>query len=940
VKTSKQKGLRTKSGRRAQQATAGCAIFLMSGAGVALAQDQDQATENIGEVVVTGIRKSIQDSIGAKKSEMSIVEVVSAEDIGKLPDSSIAESIARLPGIAAQRTNGRAQTLSIRGLGPDFTVTTFNGREQATTNDNRTVEFDQYPSELVTQVKIYKTPDAGMAYQGIAGTTDISTVHPLAYDGRRTVITYRREQNEQEANIPGLTRNGNRGNFTYIDQFMDNTLGVAFGVAYNKSPYQAQTKEPWGYADIDGDGPRTDVILGGDKSGVQSSYYERTGFLGVVEYRPNDNVHMLLDAYHSDFKELQTIQRVEYGTIWANPSTPVTNEGEIVDGRIQSGTFNNVPFVVIENYNNDRDATVDSIGLNTDIRINDQWGLNADLSYSHVERDDLRLESTAGNGTLNDPDFLPQQDTVTFTTGPDGRSYLTPTLNYGDYGLVFLTDPGAWGGGERRSGFVGHPEIEDEIKAIRLTAKRSFEGPVSEVSFGVNYADRTKEKDPFQSLLYLPGDVSHVAVPEDYRTGVANGAFFGLPGGVIGYDAIGLWNSGFWQPINAAVDPNASPGDRIYDVTNAWRVNEKLTTVFVKLNLDLEVGGLPLRGNIGVQNITADQSSRVGYVNGNTNGVPVLDVSYRNEGAKYDDILPSLNLALDLPHDQKVRLGAAVTVARPRMDEMGGGSGYTVTPDTGTPTEGPNGELLYWTRNSGGNPELKPWKANTYDLSWEKYFGDNQGYVSLAAYYKDLKTYIVQETFLFDFTGFELPTGAYTQADANRFGAATRRVNGSGGYIKGIEATVSLPFATFSEKLDGFGLIVSAAKNDSSIRINGVDTPVPGLSTRVVNSTLYYERGGFSARVSNRDRGEFVGEVPAFDATLTLNNVAAESILDAQVGYEFREGSRLEGLSVNLQGTNLTDEPFALTQVGAPTDQIIKYQKYGAIYSLALTYKF
>jgi iron complex outermembrane receptor protein len=564
--------------------------------------------------------------------------------------------------------------------------------------------------------------------------------------------------------------------------------------------------------------------------------------------------------------------------------------------------------------------------------------LNFDLSYSHVERDDLRLESTAGNGTRNDPLFQPQADTVTLTTGPDGRSYTTPTLNYGDYGLVFLTDPGGWGGGARRSGFVGHPEIEDEIKAVRLMAKRTFEGPLSAVSFGVNYADREKSKDPFQSLLYLPGNVSHAAVPEQFRTGVANGDFFGLPNGVIGYDAIGLWHSGFWQPINAANDPNASPGDRIYDVTNAWTVNEKLTTAYVKLDLDLHVGELPLRGNIGVQSVTADQSSLVGYVNGDTNGVPVLDVTYRNEGAKYTDVLPSLNLALELPHDQKVRLGAAVTVARPRMDELGGGNGYTVVSDTATPIN-EAGTLYYWQRNGGGNPKLRPWKANTFDLSWEKYFGDNQGYVSLAAYYKDLKTYIVQESFLFDFTGFELPTGAYTQADQRRLGVATHRVNGSGGWIKGLEATVSLPFATFSDKLDGFGLIVSAAKNDSSLVINGEETPVPGLSTRVVNSTLYFEKNGFSARVSNRDRGRFVGEVPAFDATLTLNSVAPESILDAQVGYEWRAGP-LEGLSVNLQGTNLTDEPFALTNVGAPSVNLIKYQKYGANYSLALTYRF
>ena len=166
---------------------AGCAIFLMAGG----AARRRPRPGNRAPPLPTHPRgrrhrhprESIQDSIG-KKNESSIVEVVSAEDIGKLPDASIAESIARLPGIAAQRTNGRAQTLSIRGLGPDFTVTTFNGREQASTNDNRTVEFDQYPSELVTQVKIYKTPDAGMVYQGIAGTTDIPTVHPLSYNAQ------------------------------------------------------------------------------------------------------------------------------------------------------------------------------------------------------------------------------------------------------------------------------------------------------------------------------------------------------------------------------------------------------------------------------------------------------------------------------------------------------------------------------------------------------------------------------------------------------------------------------------------------------------------------------------------------------------------------------------------------------------------------------------
>ena len=407
------------------------AILLAASAGVAQAQDQAAAAgdDAMEEVVVSGIRKSIEDSIAAKKDNSSIVEVVSAEDIGKLPDASIAEAIARLPGIAAQRTNGRAQTLSIRGLGPDFTVTTFNGREQASTNDNRTVEFDQYPSELVTQVKIYKTPDAGMAYQGIAGTTDIATVHPLAYSDRKFAVGYKREMDEQSANIPGLPDAGDRVNLTYIDQFRDNTIGVAFGAAYNKTPYQAQTREPWGYPDFDDNGPRTDLIIGGDKDGVKSAFYERTSFMGVLEFKPNDQLTMLLDAYHSDFNEVQTIQRMEYGLKWAGAT--LNQEGPVENGRIQSADYT-VPFVVIENYNNDRNAKVDSIGLNTKFDVNEDWGLEADLSWSNVDRNDLRLESTAGNGTPTDPNLLPQPDNVSFTTESNGITNLTPTLDYSD----------------------------------------------------------------------------------------------------------------------------------------------------------------------------------------------------------------------------------------------------------------------------------------------------------------------------------------------------------------------------------------------------------------------------------------------------------------------------------------------------------------------------
>lgn len=922
----------------------GVAILLMAVPGATQAQTAAQtaaakSADEIQEITVTGIRKGIEDAISAKKDSSSIIEAISAEDIGKLPDSSIAESIARLPGLAGQRTNGRAQTLSIRGLGPDFTVTTFNGREQASTNDNRTVEFDQYPSELVSQVKVYKTPNAGMAYQGIAGTTDIETIHPLAFGHRAIAATYRREKDGQKLNVPSLPESGDRANVNYIDQFMENTVGVAFGAAFNKSPYQAQTREPWGYADLPGGLPGQKVI-GGDKDGFQSSYYERMAFLGVVEYKPNENLHMVFDGYHSNFKELQTIRRMEYGLVWAGAT--LSTRGPIAGNRMVSGTFTNVPFLVVENYNNDTHAKLDSLGWNTDYKITDNWTANADLSWSHVKRNNLRLESTAGTGAGADPTFKPLPETVNFTTGDAGVTHLTTMQNYGNYNSTFLTDPGGWGGGPTRAGYVGSPTVKDELKAIRLAVDRKLSfGGLSDVSFGVNYAERTKSKLQFQSELKLQGGVSHAIVPDAYRTGLTNTSFFGNPYGMIGYDAIGLYHSGFFTTTDALVDPAANSGDRFSDASNTWQIKEKLTTPYLKFDVDTSFFGMALTGNFGVQAQHADQLAHIAFVQDINPVTKAVNYTIVPRGAKYTDVLPSLNLSLTVADDVHVRFAAATTVARPRMDDMAGGSNLNVVSDTNVPYNA-NGHFYYWNQNGGGNPALRPWKADAFDLSVEKYFS-RKGYMSIALYHKRLKDYIFNGSSLQDFTGVALPTDptqTYVLANANRLGVSTVRINGHGGYIEGLELAASVPGEIFTSVLDGFGLIVSGAWNTSAVNPTGRGVePVPGLSSKVINSTLYFEKWGFSARISDRYRGAFVGEVPAFDASLVKNTVHSESILDAQLGYEFQEGP-VKGLSVNLSGTNLTDAPFALTNVGDPPLNVIKYEKYGAIYAVSITYKF
>jgi len=183
----------------------------------AAAKKKADEAKNMDTVVVTGIRGGIERAIDIKKDSTSIVEALSAEDIGKLPDVSIAESIARLPGVAAQRVAGRAQVISVRGLSPDFSTTLLNGREMVSTGDNRSVEFDQYPSELMAGVTIYKTPDAMLVGQGLSGTMDMRTVRPLDYD--KTVIAISgRVQRNSLGSAADADATGNRFNVSYIGQ--------------------------------------------------------------------------------------------------------------------------------------------------------------------------------------------------------------------------------------------------------------------------------------------------------------------------------------------------------------------------------------------------------------------------------------------------------------------------------------------------------------------------------------------------------------------------------------------------------------------------------------------------------------------------------------------------------------------------------------------------
>lgn len=853
---------------------------------------------------VTGFAASQTAAIEAKRLQPVIVEAVVAEDIGKLPDTSIAETLSRLPGITSQRVNGRSQELVIRGFNGDFTSTLLNGREQVSAGSSRSVEFDQYPAELLSGAIVFKTGDAASPAQGIAGTVDLRTVRPLAQGGRVLAFNAFYETVDMDELNAGSTSDGHRVSASYIDQFSDGKFGLALGVSLTSKPGQGKQWNAWGYPDAS-DGNK---VLGGAKPFVRSSELDRDGYMAVFQYRPSTSLNITVDTYYSDFKETQQLRGIELPFYW---SSATLQPGYTVDnGLITNSTFNNV-FGVIRNDIAVKNAKIYAAGLNVEFGDGNGWDTAFDLSYSYVDRDETVFESYSGTGSSQSG--LADSVQVDLTSGTG--AVFTPTIDYTNPANLVLTSPQGWGNNVVPGGQLGYlkePVSEDELTQVKLTTGRFLNGFLrvfDRFDTGINMTRRTKYDKEAGS--YIAGANGATELPFPATIGVTDLSFIGIPG-MASYDPIAVLNSGAYDIIT---NPNA-------DVQSAdWDVEETITTAFVKFGIDTKVANKVLTGNLGLQLVHADQSTSGIAATGVGNAVVATPVT---GGADYYDWLPSLNLNLQLTPNDYLRFSAARQLARQPMRDMRSGTDYSIN----------ESEVIQITA-SGGNPALEPWRSNSFDLSYEHYLDGDRGYVSVTGFYKDLRSYTYNQTSAFDFSDY--PIG-----NLNPNGTVTIPQNGSGGFMKGVELTASLSGNLLTEALDGFGMVATISFTDSSISpdLNNPDVSLPGLSDRVYSLTFYYEKHGFGARISNRYRSEYRGDINTFGPrSEEFRTIAEESVWDAQLSYAFSDQSPMAGWSAIFQVYNITDEPLSAYE-GNDTRLVRDYQTYGTSYALGISYKY
>ncbi|MCX7512276.1 TonB-dependent receptor [Frateuria sp. STR12] len=909
-------------------------------------QDASKKARQLGTVEVSGFVSSIQNSTALKRNSNAIVEAVSAEQIGKLPGVSIADTLGRLPGLAVQSVSGRPQVVSIHGLGPDFSTALVNGSQQVSTSNNRDVQFDQYPSSWFDNVVVHLSPSADLIGQGLSGTVDMHTIRPLDKDKPESAMNARYiwDGTSQLADGPGVGDRGYDVNGVWVHQFADHTFGVTVGVDFQSNPAQIQHQAPWGYA-TDANG---NLVVGGSKNYGISDQMNRNGLLTTLQWRPNDNFTSTLDLTYDKFKEAQQAKGIEFPLFWGSGVTLA--EGSVSDGFVENGTYGNVKAVVRNDYNK-TNAKVFNVNWANELRINENWSASLTASYSRAQRHDLMVESYAGtgNGLGNGA-----TDSIVFDELSDGMLYLNPSLDYGS-GQMVLTDPQGWGSGATppvvQAGFINAPRTDDHLANLRLAVERDFlSGPFSSVEFGVVRGTRNKTYNIDQTFLIPPNGAPSIAAPGSTCDPLA---WMGI-GSQVCYDPLQLIGAGTYEQFPTALSSIAVPPN--------WEVNERDVTSYLQFNLDTTLGNVGLRGNFGVQAAHTSQTSngqRVEASAGGTNGSNATLVPVSG-GTSFTRYLPSANLIFGFGEQDDLRVGAARVMARPRMDQMSASLGVSGN-ITQLPNTDPNRSYF---SASGGNARLLPTMADNYNVSYEHYFaGDDSGYecnsaesktsdlcrsggagyVAVSAYYLGLKDYInPSAAYLYDFAAF---ADAYLSPEQQQqlgttMGIVSGPVNDGRGYVKGLQTTLNLPFSQLTPALSGLGTIITGGYTKSSLVYGDNADPitVPGLSKWTANATLYYQHNGFEARISDSYRSSFLGEVSGISATRIEQTIEGGSTYDAQVSYTFDHGP-LDGLTLIAQGSNLSNKTFVTYQNDDPR-QVLTWESYGRRYEIGVSYKF
>ncbi|WP_372784535.1 TonB-dependent receptor [Phenylobacterium sp.] len=837
----------------------------------------------MGEVVVTGIRESLEKALQIKRSSDNHVEVISSDDIGKLPDKNVADALQRMPGVnttsAASGEGGFDENdrVSIRGTSPSLTQVTINGHSVSTgdwfildqfSTVGRSVSFTLLPAEMVQTTQVYKTQDASLLEGGVAGAVDIVTRRPLDL---HQPLTFQGSLQGVYNSLTKSTKPQVSGLVSW--QNPTGTFGVLAQGFYEDRSVQRYGQETLGYTQISSAmqtgishpeliGVWAPTLIG---STLFQQERKRKGGDISVQWRPNDRVELRFDGFYSKLDATNHNDNYMYwGSNELNNNSPTAFT--VANQTLTSASFplngpagTPVNGLVVDNIIRPN-ASGESYyyNLDGDFKATDNLTFKAQIGYTHG----------VGN-TPTEPAFEVDGATA-ISYAPSGNGWAVKTANINPLSPAGLSNDWAWN--------ETFNSVDKEIYGKVDGDWVVDHGPFKDVLFGVRYADHTRKVDGWDRGCTLGADGQcwtsptmpfSATNPTQYPSGFNSGAL-GVPGLLIPIagdpDRIVSILNGIHDGVHGPISSINTPQN--YYWPGAFKVSEKDWAAYAMA----KVGGEGWRGNIGVRVVQTKENAFVNVSDpAGTHAGDITSSAYgpyyvANVSHTYTDFLPSLNLTFDVAENVFLRMSAAETMSRPDFSALGGTVSLTDTTLTG----------------NGGNPNLRPIKAAVYDAALEWYYAPTS-IAAVSVFYQDLSSYV----------SFGVAPATYFSQFYNAFKTyqVSSPVNTSG-EVKGVELQIQQPLPY------NFGFQANATYVDSH---DADGNPLVGTSRYTANVVGYYEAHGLSARLAYTYRSHFF---------VGLDRSAAENQdnfgqLDGSISYRINKNIELTLDALNISNNKL-----------------------------------
>ena len=969
----------------------GAAASALAGAAAAQEGGEPAAVEDrvTDEIVVVGVRQSIRSANDAKREADGVVDAITAEDIGQLPDISIAESLERVTGVTANEDRGRATQLIIRGLSADFTLTALNGRELAGGGNGREVTLGLYPSELITRALVRKSTVADAIEGGLAGTIDLQTLRPLDRRGARLVSgNLRAVYQDEQGDVEGVDNPGWRGSVAYADRFADGRVGIALGASYIDQPLVTDnlvigqpslprvdpSVPPGGFGDTDASGVVAAVPGAAFRYNLEGGNQKRLGLLGAVQFQPTDAWDINLDVLYSDsdqdFTQSNLIVPIYPGLRFDGVEVDddaVADATSLAGATVRTGLLTGADLsgvrVNVESFYRELLEETISGGLNATYET-DSFAFSADLAYSQAEANRPFVGNTfRRNGLTGRYDYEPGGVPSLTLSGEDiAAPTFAGTAGQGFQGVLLN---------------FGDPyQLKDEVVSGRIDGTWKRDGSFfTDLSAGVRYVDRDKSVSRDVDA-YGVGPLRGLFAPAGTPNGPANDlvAAAGAAAAVASpfanpFDDTSIVTPGapfFVDPralLDAAVVDIEPQGLNARDFTDGtFDVEEEAVAAYVRADFEAVAGGRPLRGNLGLRVVRTDVlTTRVepsftatrddsGQVTGVTIDPINADTVVFNEIENdYTNVLPSLNLVYEVQDDLLLRFAAGRAMSRPVFSLVGN----SLTLQSAVEADETDASGLVF-RGAAGNPELEPFESDQVDLSLEWYASDDLTLTG-GLFYKSVSNFITNESSVVTFPDSEGGDVAFL---------VNRPVNDDEAEdFYGLEVGYQQAFTMLPGWMDGLGVQANYTWLETSLE-NRVDFPVgsrnggqagtlcevgtvTGTQDAICLTTVqapnnfaehtgnligYYEKGGFTFRLAGQWKSDYPRQGDNLDQVRVQDDFFE---LDASLAFDLGENVRFIGAA-----TNLTNEParvyFTDPFGGASEDSLNRYTEYGTTYTVGL----